>query len=246
MGIRKKIIIGFLSLAGLLIFSSIVSFFELGRIGIKAQQILTVGEQSMDLSSRMLDAAQEQNFAVLQTFLTGQTSYDTLFLSGREHFSEALKTAEEQGIAGLDSVKSAYLGYKDISEMYVVKGFISDTEWLLGPYQNSYQKLIHQIKIFMTKSQNTLGPQARALETNAYRAITPSLITTGIMILIVLMFLYFIDLYFVSPVIKLNKSLGDWLAYKVPFNVTLEGKDETLELKEKIEELINQLKSTKK
>jgi len=246
MGIRKKIIIGFLSLAALLVFSSIVSFFELGRVGTKAQQILAAGEHSMELSSSMLDAAQEQNFAVLQTFITGQTLYDTIFIAGRDSFAAALETAEKHGLTGLDSLKTAFDAYQKSSEMYMVKGFISDNAWLLGDYQNAYRRLIHEIKIYMTHSQNTLGPQARALETSAYRAITPSLITTGVMILIVLMFLYFIDLYFVLPVIKINKSLGDYLAYKVPFNVPLESRDEPMQLKEKIEELINQIKSAKK
>ena len=246
MGIRKKIIIGFLSLAALLVFSSIVSFFELGRIGTKAQQILTAGERSMEISSNMLDAAQEQNFAVLQTFVTGQTQFDTVFLASRDNFAAALQTAQEQQLQGLDSIQAAFDEYQKVSEMYIVKGFISDTEWLLGPYKNAYRNLVHQIKRYMTHSQNTLGPQAQALETNAYRAITPSLITTGVMILIVLMFLYFIDLYFVLPVIRLNKSLGDWLAFKVPFNVRMEGDDEPMQLKEKIEELISQIKNAKK
>ncbi len=246
MGIRRKIIIGFLSLAALLVFSSVVSFFELGRVGTKAQQILTAGERSMELSSSMLDAAHDQNFAVLQTFITGQTVYDTLFVAGRDNFASALREAEEQNLTGLDSLKLAFEAYQKSSEMYMVKGFISDHEWLLGEYQSAYRRLIQEIKIYMTRSQNTLGPQARALETNAYRAITPSLITTGVMILIVLMFLYFIDLYFVLPVIKINRSLGDWLAYKVPFNVPLEGRDEPMQLKEKIEELISQIKNAKK
>lgn len=246
MGIRRKITIGFLSLAALLVFSSIVSFFELGRIGTKAQQILISGERSMELSSTMLDAAQEQNFAVLQTFVTGQTQFDTVFLAGRDNFAAALQTAGEQQLQGLDSIRAAFDNYQRVSEMYIVKGFISDTEWLLGTYKNAYRELVHQVKLYMTHSQNTLVPQTQALEANAYRAITPSLITTGVMILIVLMFLYFIDLYFVLPVIRINKSLGDWLAFKVPFNVPMEGHDEPVQLKEKIEELINQIKNAKK
>lgn len=246
MGIRRKIIIGFLSLAALLVFSSVVSFFELGRIGTKAQQIHIAGERSMELSSTMLDAAQEQNFAVLETFLTGQTQYDTVFLAGRDSFAAALQIAEEQQLQGLDSVRAAFDEFRNVSDMYIVKGFISDTEWLLGPYKDAYRKLVREVKHYMIHSQNTLGPQAQALETNAYRAITPSLITTGVMILIVLMFLYFIDLYFVLPVIRLNKSLGDWLAFKVPFNVRMEGGDEPAQLKEKIEELISQIKNSKK
>ena len=65
------------------------------------------------------------------------------------------------------------------------------------------------------------------------------------MIAILLMFYYFIMIYAVKPIIEMNRSLGDWLRYKLPFSVKTECQDEMLELKEKIEKVINGYKNQK-
>ena len=48
-----------------------------------------------------------------------------------------------------------------------------------------------------------------------------------------------------SPVERMNKSLENYLAFRVPFVVKGELKDEMLALKEKIESLINLIKQSK-
>ena len=71
------------------------------------------------------------------------------------------------------------------------------------------------------------------------------LISVAVMIAIVLMLFYFMSLYCVTPIERMNKGLGDWLAFRVPFAVKGDFKDEVLELKEKIETLINLSKQNK-
>ena len=66
------------------------------------------------------------------------------------------------------------------------------------------------------------------------------LISLLVMIAVLLMFYYFMTIYCVNPIVKMNRSLGDYLAFKVPFVVKDELKDELLELKEKIETLVLQ------
>ena len=83
------------------------------------------------------------------------------------------------------------------------------------------------------------------MKKNAYRAVTPVLISVAVMIAIVLMLFYFMSLYCVTPIERMNKGLGDWLAFRVPFAVKGDFKDEVLELKEKIETLINLSKQNK-
>ena len=94
------------------------------------------------------------------------------------------------------------------------------------------------IKNYMTSTQSSLAPRAEQMKKNAYRAVTPVLISLAVMIAIVLMFYYFMSIYCVEPIIRLNKSLGDYLAFHIPFAVKSDLKDEVLELKEKIESLI--------
>ena len=66
-----------------------------------------------------------------------------------------------------------------------------------------------------------------------------------VMIIILLMFYYFIMIYTVKPIVEMNKSLGDWLRYKLPFTVKAECNDELEELKTKIESVTNNAKMSK-
>ena len=97
----------------------------------------------------------------------------------------------------------------------------------------------------MTSTQSSLAPRAEQMKKNAYRAVTPVLISLVVMIAIVLMLFYFMSIYCVTPIERMNKGLGDWLSFRVPFAVKGDLKDEVLELKEKIESLINISKQTK-
>lgn len=63
-----------------------------------------------------------------------------------------------------------------------------------------------------------------------------------IAIVIVLIFYYFVNLYYITPVLKIDSALKAYLDSKMPFKVTIEGKDEVYRLKERIESLIDQSK----
>ena len=101
------------------------------------------------------------------------------------------------------------------------------------------------IKNYMTSTQSSLAPRAEQMKKNAYRAVTPVLISLAVMIAIVLMLYYFMSVYCVNPILRMNKGLGDYLSFRVPFVVKADCKDEMLELKEKIETLITISKQPK-
>ena len=62
------------------------------------------------------------------------------------------------------------------------------------------------------------------------------------MIIILLMFYYFIMIYAIKPIIEINKSLGSWIRYKIPFGTKTECRDELAELSEKIESITTNTK----
>ena len=90
----------------------------------------------------------------------------------------------------------------------------------------------------MLSSHDSIAPQAEQVRIDAYRAVTPVLISLFVMIAIVLMFYLFMITYEGQPIIAMNNALGSYLQYKIPFKFKEECKDEILELREKIETLI--------
>ena len=187
---RRRVTIGFLSIVCLLFFSGMVSFVELSHLSRDTGEILKANKRNIELAKEMLDAAYEQNVALIRLSVFGDNSYDSLCRSSMERLTAAIKN-------------------------------------------------------YMTSTQSSLAPRAEQMKKNAYRAVTPVLISLVVMIAIVLMLYYFMSVYCVNPIIRMNKGLGDYLSFRVPFAVKADCKDEVLELKEKIETLITVSKQPK-
>lgn len=105
--------------------------------------------------------------------------------------------------------------------------------WYNEYYEKQYEKVVTAVRDYMTSTQSSLAPRAEQLKKNAYRAVTPVLISLVVMIATVLMLFYFTMLYCVNPIVAMNKGLGQYLTFRIPFAVKAECKDEILELKEK-------------
>ncbi len=244
--LRTKVMSSFLGLVVLLIFSSVVSLLELRRIGYQTQEILTASDRSMALAGELLDAVEVQNLALQQMFLKGDMSYDSIYSNKVAEMQHLIANTSNQQLAGIDSVKIAYEDYCEVAKFYRIRSAINDTDWYVDNYAKAYHTLIESIREYMLSSQVALGPQALAIEHNAYRAITPSVVTIGAILIIVLMLWYFLDMYGVKSLIKVNRSLGDYLKYGIPYNARQSGNDEIEQLNDGIEELIARIEDKRK
>ncbi len=249
MGIRKRITIGFLSLALLLFFAGIISMFELDRLRNHAQEIIESSLQNTELSKQMLNAVQIQNRAILQMIILQQPVPDSDYEAGVAKFNEAISaaTVTVRDRAELERIYAANDAYRDIVNTHLTDpGHTRNTDWFLNTYLEAYYDLDTAIKEYMTSPQTSIATRTLLLEENAYKTITPSIITLCVAILIVLMFCFFIDLYYVKPILKINEGLRGYLDSHLPFNPTFDGGDELASLKTRIEELIGQIRTQKK
>lgn len=259
-GLRKRVTVGFLSIVCLLFFSGMVSFLELSHLSQDTGEILKANKRNIELAKEMLDAAHEQNMALIQLSVLGDKSGDSLCRSSMERLERTLLVAQDEALekSFLDSLAFATTelrlvtdNYLDLNRMARVDSldlFSPDSvggKWYREEYQALYSRLTAAIKSYMTSTQSSLVPRAEQMKKNAYRAVTPVLISLAVMIAIVLMLYYFMLLYCVGPIERMNKGLGDWIAFRVPFSVKGDLKDEVSELKEKIESMINLVKQPK-
>ena len=246
MGLKNKIRLGFLSLALLLFFSGIISYFELSRLSPSTHSMLGASFRNMELSKTMLDAVQDQNTALLQMIVSGSRDSDSMLIVGRQKFDSSMREANVliRDLQGFDSIYAANVAYNRIVDAYLSDSLHKNSVgWYVNIYETSYADLTTSIKNFMVSSQRIMDVKAQRLEDNAYRATMPGFIALLIGILIVVVFFYFINLYYISPVLKITDALKNYLNSKIPFKVNVEGRDEMFRLKESIEKLIDQQKS---
>lgn len=247
MGIRKKISLGFFCLAIMLLFSGMISMFELNRMTHSTSSMLENSSHSMELGKVMLDAAQDQNTSLLQMIVLEQESYDSTFIAAQRLFEFSFAEAIEEAAnpAELNEIRTAKEQYYSLVDSYMEHKEDVKIEWFVDVYRTTYFNLTAAIKQYMIASQQNLMEKASHLKSNAYRAITPGIITLLVAIIMIVMFSYLIDTYYTRPILSINKGLRNFINNKMPFTVKMEGRDDIFRLKENIEELISMYRNKK-
>ena len=281
---RKRVTIAFSSIVCLLFLSGLLSLVELNRVSHGAGDILTASRRNVELAKEMLDAAHEQNVALIHLTVLGEEQYAEACHRAMGRLEQTLLVARAEALdpSFLDSLSFATIEMKVMVDRYLnrlnesqaldtpavvdtmameipvdslgvdsllmraaIEAAVQNDEedsvrWYTEEYEAVYLRLTAAVKAYMTSTQSSLAPRTEQMKKSAYRAVTPVLISLLVMIAVLLMFYYFMTIYCVNPIVKMNRSLGDYLAYKVAFSVKTECRDELRELKEKIETLINQ------
>lgn len=282
---RKRVTIAFSSIVCLLFISGMLSLVELNRVSHGAGDILTASRRNVELAKEMLDAAHEQNVALIHLTVLGEKAYADDCRRAMGRLEQVLKTARDEAHdkSFLDSLSFATIEMKVMVDRYLnrlaereaqsvvmpdsaalavevpvdslgvdsvlIQAAIEAAEqndeedsvrWYTEEYEAVYMRLTAAVKAYMTSTQSSLAPRTEQMKTSAYRAVTPVLISLLVMIAVTVMFYYFMMIYCVNPIINMNRSLGNYLTYKVPFALKQACKDELMELKEKIDTLINQ------
>ena len=264
-GLRRRVAIDFLSIVCLLFFSGMISLFELSHLSRDTGDILKANKRNIELAKRMLDAAHEQNVALIHLAVFGDRSYDSVCRNRMESLENTLAVAQSEALdkSFLDSLAFATTEMRLLTDNFLASGDGTPfrtafaplvqadsaalaSRWYQSDYETLYGRLTSAIKSYMTSTQSSLVPRAEQMKKNAYRAVTPVLISLAVMIAIVLMLYYFMSVYCVNPIVRMNKSLGDYLAFRTPFAAKAEFKDEVLGLREKIEALIALVKQSGK
>ena len=261
-GIRKRVSIGFLSIVVLLFFSGLVSLFELNHMSADIDIILSTNRKSIEISEGMLDAVRANDRAVMRYAVMRDTSYldscrmrfmdlSNKIAQARQETSNSAASLFDLLDESVGQLNGVFVQLKQSNavensmlpdSMRVGQQPYDGDVWYDEVYMPVYNKTCSQITQLLTHSQSYLTPRAERLSRNAYRAVTPVFISLVVMIVILLMFYYFIMIYTVKPIVEINKSLGDWIRYKLPVIIKAECRDELEELKSKIESVTSNAK----
>lgn len=245
-GIRKRVTIGFLSIVALLFFSGLVSLFELSHMSVDIEAILGSSRRSIEMSKNMLSAIHANDRAVVNYAVLRDSIYADSCRNSLAEFDITVRQAREEASASAAPLFDSLGMYSDLLERSIgdllaregAAASFDGRRWYDENYLPVYNDITGGIIGVMSSTQGSLTPRAEQLNRNAYRSVTPVFISLLVMIAILLMFYYFIMIYAVKPIIEMNRSLGDYLRYKLPFDVKAECRDEMQELKEKIESVV--------
>ncbi len=250
-GLRKRVTVGFLSIAILLFISGVIAFFELNTLSLDTKNILSVNSRKMELAHQMLNTLHAQDEAFVQMTLFGEEGYDDICLRSIEELNRTIDIARSE-ISNPQMLDSLSIYLTELVELTQIVSAPVELDSLgvavveRQAYYNSYRpihsNIANSINSFTTSSFMSMEPRAEQLQRNAYRAVTPVLISLVVMIAIVLMLYYFMIIYCVNPIVRLNRSVGDFITYRLPFVSKGDCRDEVAELQDKIESMTSQIR----
>ena len=262
--VTRRMRVAFMSLLLLLFFSGAISLLELERVSQDTEEILLASKENVELAGDMLTALNEQNdvmitlavasgkWEVIKSYSqrceesVAQLSHSTS-LAQRKMKRTETPMAVDTLVMSANRVNELAVSYINGDVHRSIAMALADStrvaptthEWYVNEYKPEYEHTAEQITKYMTGVHNSLGPEVNNLSHTARRAVTPVFISLIVMVVIVIMFYFFITHYFVRPILRINRSLGDYLTYKMPFDEGIGCRDEIATLRDRIAQLIN-------
>ncbi|MBO5716807.1 MAG: hypothetical protein J6R50_01645 [Alistipes sp.] len=261
-GVARRMRVAFLSIVMLLFFAGATSLLELERVSHDTEQLLMASEQSVEIAGDMLSALSDQNDAIIYMAVVGDSSSRyrlecessmSMLNSAAQRAYDIMASSEYRGIADslgkytreLNQLAREWLDgdvHRRIESLNLndsIPSLLTPRSWYVDEYKVGYINLSKQVSQYMTSSQNTLSPEVSRLSHTARRSVTPVFISLLVMFVVVMMLYFFLKKLYVKPILRINRSLGDYLTYKVPFDSNIACRDELGELRDRIETLIS-------
>ncbi|SDB89394.1 HAMP domain-containing protein [Williamwhitmania taraxaci] len=253
MGIKGKILSGFVLLGFVLLISGAMSIYLLTTVGKSVSGLLHENYKSIEISKGMLDALEQENSGLLQVLAGNVDSGFVQLSGGRELFHAGILAAMGNlTIAGekelVDSIRMDHAQFDSLLSGLSVRAEVLelDRKWYVTELNPAYNRVSKRVKSLMTINETAIIANASDLENNTYRAIMPGIIAICAGFFLTILFNLFLNHYFLSPIVKLTRAVDDFVKHKIPFDVVVETKDEIGELRDAIATLVTQAKKGQK
>lgn len=246
MGIRTKVLYGFLILACMLFLAGGWSVYELTNIGSSVQSLLDDNYRSINAAGIMTEALEREDSAVL-LLQSGQLKEGRdIIIKADLSFREGFEIAETNiTITGekeyIERIERSYLKYKNLWEKPIV-GTSSEKslDWYFKNAHPAFMKVKSDLEGLMTLNDRVMYDTASDLKNRAHRAMMPGIIAILSALVFSFVFNYFVNYYLVGPIIRITKGIQGSLDYNKPFDVKIETDDEIRSLSEAIRRMVIQ------
>jgi HAMP domain-containing protein len=251
MGIRKKIFLGFVVIGLILFFSGMISLFQLIRIEKAVTDMNVSNIRSIEASGRIFDEAKTQTWKILDIMhedSQGENARivlnDTLYERCFAFILQNITMQEEK--SRFDILYAKYQLFRNqtiLLDSLFISGSAKERNecfnTLYRPVYESFTKAANAMGIF---SQNTISEKSVELKNNFYRLIIPLIVALAIGLFLIILFNYFINFYFINPVLKIIRGIKEYSENKQIYNVKIDTRDEINELNKEIKQLISHTK----
>jgi CHASE3 domain sensor protein len=232
MGIRAKMLLGFLILATMLLLAGAWSIYEVTSIGASVQGLLDENYKSVDAARQMIEALEREDSAVL-LLLSGKWSEGRAIIEAADTSFRAVFQLAESNVtlpdeqAYIDQIEEAYGAYKDIWIRPIVgTDREQNLDWYLTRVHQSFLDARSPVQELRNLNDRAMYQTASGLQQRARRAVMPGVVAIVAALVFSLLFNYFIDSFLVKPIIDITQELQSHVNHHTPFRVEISTHDE--------------------
>ena len=243
MGLRLKILSGFLILALMLLIAGGWSVYQLKSLGTSVQQLLDENYKSINAADIMLQSLEREDSGILLLMLGKWEEGRKIINSADTSFDQGYQIAKNNvTILGeedyIKQINAKYQTYKNMwSRPIVDTNREGDLSWYLNTVHNAFLDIKASINALKALNETTLYLTASDLKSRANRAVMPGTVAIISALFFSLVFSYFVNQFMVSPIIKITRAVENFKKNDEPFNISIETNDEISSLAEAIKSL---------
>lgn len=234
-------------LVALLIVAGVVSIYQFINISHSVNALIEDNYKTIIASKSMLEALEREDSGILLLLLGKWEEGRRIIDEGDQSFIAAMDVArnnltepgEDRYIQRIDS---AYHIYKEKWRRPIVEtAKEGNINWYFEEIHMSFLSVKLTINQLMELNQNSMHKEASLLKDKSHRAIMPGIIAIISALVFSLLFNFFINHYFISPLTRLIKAIKEYRPGAQSFNADIKTGDELLELEEEIGNLIDKI-----
>ena len=260
---RRRLVFGLGSVAAILLISGVISIIEYRRMSDYVSELISSNIKSINLSRRLADMTQEYDVQMLAVVLMNDISLMPEFdLHLFQTQADSLKNSVTS-LASLPIVDTVAITFDEFmrTSLRFDEVFLADTvdtkEWFFGTLQPSYNEFRREMDMLNSAIHEELKANSADFDEGFYRSIIPGVVSVGAGLLLIILLMYFIMVYYVSPIYKMSAGVDNYRVVGKRYGVVFDGDDqlsninsglteiieENMELKGRVKELRERIKT---
>lgn len=243
LSLKVKLTLALSSIAVILLISSIISWMEYSRMSSYVSELIADNINSINVAQRLADISASYNLEVLSVI--GEDNLDHFpdlrqeeFMAHCDSLKKGLTSVNLLPLA--DSVVYSYAAYMLTSlelRDVILSDFIDSRTWYFERLQSKFNRLHGDIDKLSNGMYNDLKKNSETFERGFYRSVVPGTVAVGVGLLLIIMLLFFIIAYYVTPIYRMLDSMESYRSYNKKYTYTFEGDDQLSELNSGISDL---------
>jgi methyl-accepting chemotaxis protein len=244
MGLRLKILSGFLILTMMLAVAGIWSIYELTTMGTSVQRLFDDNYKSINAGKTMIEALEREDSAVL-LLLSGKWEQGrSIIESADEVFHKGFAIAQSNVTipgepAYVEEIDTRYKRYKDLWVKPIVDtSKQGNLDWYFQEAHQAFQDVKGSVEKLVALNDQTMYQTASDLKNRAHRAIMPGIVAILAALIFTVIFNFLINYYVVSPIISTTKGIQRFMETGELPPIQVETEDELFHLVSSIQRLV--------